>query len=230
MTVEASRCRSRPALTRATSCSTPAQSIVKAYDGMGVKANFDFRTAVYINNGAYVPGQSVAAAQIRGNSGEHLCRRDRGQSKGPLFSAFVIDGDSAYTIKNPIIRMTGNGKNDFFGYGASVRAGGQSKVTIDGARIDNTGAVRTAIWVGDHADVTVNHAEIDVQNGTLPSDYGWKWTNGGPSGNGDVMMEVPWMLGLRATIAPRLLWATALLPITTPTSRPRHGERCPPTL
>src|SRR5208283_3499220 len=48
---------------------TLAESIVKAYDGMGTKANFDFRTAVYINNGAYIPGQSVAAAQIGGTPG-----------------------------------------------------------------------------------------------------------------------------------------------------------------
>ncbi len=175
---------------------TPAKSISMSYEGMGAKNNYDFRTAVYVNNGAYVPEQSIAAAALGGKVTNSSAEGVRVTSDGPLFAAFIVDGDSTYAIRNPVIRMTGNGTNDFFGYGASIRAGGRSKVTIDGARIDSTGAVRTAIWVGDNADVTVNNAEIEVHNGTLPANYGWSWTTG-PTGNGVVMMEVPWMLGLR---------------------------------
>jgi hypothetical protein len=82
--------------------------------------------------------------------------------------------------------------------------GGTSDVKINNATVRNEGAVRSAVWVGDDAEVVVNNADIEVRNGVLAEDYGWSWVNG-PDGSGVVMMEVPWMLGIvgnnRATLA-----------------------------
>ena len=176
---------------------TPARDIDVAFDGMGTKQLYKYRAAVYVNDGAYAPSQSVAAAVTGGRVGDGAAENLHIASVGERFTGIMVAGNSSYAIRNPVIELTGNGQNDFNGVGAGIRAGGHSKVTIDNARIRNAGAVRTAIWVGENADVTINNADIEVRDGTLPASYGWSWVKGGGGTSGDVMMEVPWMLGLR---------------------------------
>jgi hypothetical protein len=204
MTVDGVERALKPGAYRGNIVLTPAQDIVIPYDGMGTKQNYKYRAAILIDNGAFVPAKSVSAAVTGGSVTNTAADNVKITSVGELFNGIVINGDSTYKISKPVINLIGNGKNDFAGYGAAIRAGGSSKVTIDDARIDDTGAVRTAIWVGDHSVATINNADIEVHNGVLPKDYGWSWAKGGPTGNGDVMMQVPWMLGLlgnnRATI------------------------------
>jgi len=116
-------------------------------------------------------------------------------SNAEKFNGIIVGGKSNYTINNPTIRLTGNGKNDFAGLGAAIRVGGKSRVTVNHANILNIGAVRGAIWVGDDAEIIVNDSEIETRSGVLPKDYGWSFVKG-PDGTGTVMMEVPWMLGI----------------------------------
>ena len=184
---------------------TPAKSIVYQYNGMGVKQDYHYRTAVYVKDGHYIPEKSVAAAVVGGEVTDRAASSLSISSVGDEFMGILVDGDSQYHIESPVISMKGNGVNDFNGFGASIRVAGTSKVTIDNAKISNEGVVRTAIWFGDQTEGTVNNAQIEVKNGTLPEDYGWSWVNGGSNGSGDVMREVPWMLGIvgnnRATMA-----------------------------
>jgi hypothetical protein len=184
---------------------TVADENLLAYDGMGTKQDYKYRAAVVIDNGSYLAAKSVPAAVVGGTVTNTEADNIKVTSVGPIFGGVEVTGKSNYVLKNPVFQMTGNGKNDFAGYGATIHVGGSANVTVDGAKINNTGAVRTAIWAGDNATLVVNNADIEVHNGTLPKDYGWSWAHGGPSGNGDVMMEVPWMLGLvgnnRATLA-----------------------------
>ena len=175
---------------------TPSTAIYKTYSGEGITATYEFRTAVYVNNGSYMESYSVPSAAKGGAVDARSADGVNVTSAAPLFSAFLIDGNSAFTINRPVIHMTGNGKNDFFGYGASIRVGDKSQVTINGAKIDNSGAVRTAIWVGDNANVTVNDSEIEAHEGVVPKDYGWSWATG-ESRKGAVLMEAPWMLGVK---------------------------------
>ena len=184
---------------------TAAEENLLPYNGMGVNQKYNYRAAVVIDNGSYVAAKSVPAAVMGGSVTNTEADNIKVTSVGPIFGGVEVIGKSNYVIKNPVFQMTGNGKNDFAGYGATIHVGGSANVTVDGAKINNTGAVRTAVWAGDNATVTVNNADIEVHNGTLPKDYGWSWAHGGPTGNGDVMMEVPWMLGItgnnRATLA-----------------------------
>jgi hypothetical protein len=175
---------------------TPADDIDIVFDGMGTRQTYKYRTAIFVSNGAYLPGQSVAAAATGGSVTSKGADGVNINSLGANFNGIVIAGDSHYTIRNARIGLHGNGSNDFNGRGAAIRVGGSSNVTIDHAHITSTGAVRTAIWVGEHGVATINDSEIEVHDGTLPPDYGWSWTKPG-STNGDVMMEVPWMLGVR---------------------------------
>jgi hypothetical protein len=149
----------------------------------------DWRTAVYVEDGAYVADKSVAAAWGGGTVNDSTATDLDLTSVGENFNGIVVTGDSTYTIENPDISFTGNGGNDFSGYGAAIVSKGNSNVTVNNAHIVNTGVVRTSIFAGGASTMTVNDSYIEVHNGTLPSDYVTNTTLG-------KMKEVPWMLGL----------------------------------
>ena len=182
---------------------TPAKDLVIHFDEMNMTSDFKYRQAIYVNDGAYQPEQSVASAVKSGKITDRSADNVSITSNAEKFNGIIVGGNSNYTIDNPTIRLTGNGKNDFAGLGAAIRVGGTSHVTVNHANILNTGAVRGAIWVGDDAEIVVNDSEIETRSGVLPKDYGWSFVKG-PDGSGTVMMEVPWMLGIvgnnRATI------------------------------
>jgi hypothetical protein len=100
-----------------------------------------------------------------------------------------VTGDSTYTIINPKIDFTGNGRNDFAGFGAAIMTAGNSNVTINNAKIVTRGAVRTALWTGGKSTTTVNNADIETFSGTLPADYKFSIAPG-------PMMEIPYGLGM----------------------------------
>ena len=174
---------------------TPTQPIPIRFDDMGAHRTDQLRAALYVDDGAYVPSQSVAAAVTGGAVSDARAQGIAISSVGPIFNGVVVQGHSTYVIDDATIRLSGYGRNDFDGFGAAIRIGGYSRVTLNRVHIDDTGAVRTAIWVGDHAVATINDSDIEVHDGPLPADYGWSWLH--PQTSTDVMMAVPWMLGLR---------------------------------
>ena len=166
---------------------TPTENITKD--------NYNFRTAVYIENGKYVAGKSVTAAVAAGTVTDTSATDVRITSVGEKFNGIMVTGDtkSSYSINNPVISLTGNGANDFVGYGAAIMTDGKAEVTIENARINNTGAVRTAVWVGGDSITKVNNSYIEVHDGTLPAGYEFSVAPG-------KMMEVPWMLGTKGNL------------------------------
>jgi hypothetical protein len=155
---------------------------------------YQFRTAVYVNDGKYMPEKSVAASVGGGTVNDASASDVKITSVGDKFNGIIVTGDSRYTVNNPVINMTGNGGNDFAGFGAAIMTDGKAEVTIENARIRTTGAVRPAIWVGGNSTVTINNSDIETHSGTLPSDYSFSWVKGS-MGKGGFFMEVPWMLG-----------------------------------
>jgi hypothetical protein len=166
---------------------------------------YQFRTGIYVSDGKYVPEKSVAASVSVGTVSDTSANDIKITSVGDNFNGIIVTGEnkSSYSIINPVINMTGNGRNDFAGFGAAIKTDGKAEVTIDNARINNTGAVRPAIWVGGDSITKINNADIETHSGTLPSDYSFSWVKGSMAA-GDNFMEVPWMLGCvgntRATI------------------------------
>lgn len=153
-----------------------------------------FRAAAYVQDGALVPAKSVMAAlSPQAVVGEGLLSNAAITSHGERFNGIVVAGRGAYRIDHPVIDFTGNGGNDFAGFGAGIMATDNADVTIDRPIIRTTGAIRTALFVGGNATVHVNDAEIEVRNGTLPPDYKFTVDMG-------KMMEVPWMLGLSGNV------------------------------
>ena len=166
---------------------------------------YKFRTGIYVSDGKYVPEKSVAASVVGGTVTDASANDVKITSVGDNFNGIIVTGDnkSSYSIINPVIKMTGNGRNDFAGFGAGIKTDGKAEVTIENARINNTGAVRPAIWVGGSSITKINNADIETHSGKLPGDYSFSWVKGSMAA-GDNFMEVPWMLGCvgntRATI------------------------------
>jgi hypothetical protein len=150
-----------------------------------------WRTAVYVEDGAYVPVKSVEAAWGGGTVTDTTAMDLSITSVGENFNGFVITGDSdySYTIEDPIINFTGNGGNDFSGHGAAIVSKGSADVTVNNANIVTTGVVRTTVFVGGDSTMRVNDSYLEVNNGTLPANYVTNTSLG-------EMKEVPWMLGL----------------------------------
>lgn len=148
-----------------------------------------FRTGVYVNDGAYVPGKSVAAIVKSGSVSSSSADNVVIRSLEEKFNGLIVDGASTYAINSPHIRLIGNGGNDFAGYGAGIVSKGTSNVTVNRAKIYTKGVVRTAVFAGGSSTMTVKNSSIEAYGGTLPSDYEWSVATG-------KMMEAPWMLGI----------------------------------
>jgi hypothetical protein len=148
-----------------------------------------WRTAVYVEDGVYDSERSVEAAWISGTVTDSSATGLELASVGENFNGIVVLGNSSYTIDEPVITFTGNGGNDFSGYGAAIVSKGSSDVTVNNATIINEGCIRTAVFAGGSSTMTVTESVIEVYNGTLPSDYETNTDMG-------EMMEVPWQLGL----------------------------------
>jgi len=152
---------------------------------------YKFKTAVYVENGKYVPDKSVAAIRGNGKVTDNSADDLNINSKEEKFNGIIVKSDTkaSYTINNPVITFAGNGGNDFAGYGAAIMCSGKSEVTINKARIVTDGAIRTAVFVDGESILHVNDSEIQVDNGILPADYTFTIIPG-------KMMEVPFPLGI----------------------------------
>lgn len=170
---------------------TPTEEIKVAWDSMGATDTYYYRTALYVDDGRVIPEKSVLSAVNGGKVTDVSAKNIKIRSVGKEFNGIMVTGDSIFTLHKPKINFTGNGGNDFAGFGAAIMTEGNADVVIDRAEIITSGVVRTAVWAGGNSTVEVNEAYIETHNGILPDDY-----SGGPFGGGGVMMEVPWMLGI----------------------------------
>jgi hypothetical protein len=167
-----------------------------------------FRTAVYVEDGTYVADKSVASALVGGDVSDTGVSGGTITSVGEKFNGIMAtssaDNTDAYDfdIRDVTIDFTGNGGNDFAGFGAAIFSSGYANVNVDNATITTNGAVRTAVFAGGNSTMSVNNSSIEVSNGTLPEDYVWNVNLG-------EMMEVPWMLGLTGNVRATNLVANA---------------------
>jgi hypothetical protein len=170
---------------------TPVENIVVDFGGMGASEKYNYKAAIDVENGKYIPAKSVAAAVVGGTVTDTAATNVKITSVGENFNGIIVRGDEkvAYSIVSPVIDFTGNGGNDFAGYGAAIMSGGKAEVNVEKAKIVTRGAVRTAVFVGDDSTMRVKDTDIEVYNGTLPANYEFSVMPG-------KMMEVPWMLGL----------------------------------
>ncbi|NUO40772.1 MAG: hypothetical protein HOV82_01920 [Streptomyces sp.] len=168
-------------------------TVAEANDITYETLTFPFRQAVYVDAEGVDRGRSVLTAVQGGKLTDTLAKSVSITSTGECFDGVFVQ-DAAYTLRNPTISLTGNGRCDFAGYGAAVVGDGSgTKLVVDGARIDTKGVVRTTVIANDGANVVVKNSRLRARNGVLPADY--QATVETP-----YMQSVPWMLGLDGNV------------------------------
>jgi hypothetical protein len=153
-----------------------------------VKNNYILRAAAYISDNKPVAEKSVSKAVISGKIDKKSADNIVIDSQNDYFNGIIVDGNTVYTITNPSINLNGHGGDDFAGYGAGIMATGDSNVVVENAKINTTGAIRTAIWAGGNALLLVKNSEILASDGdNVDFPFG-------------MMNEVPWILGLKGNL------------------------------
>jgi hypothetical protein len=170
---------------------TVADQYPVSFAGMGGAAGrvHQFRQAIYLDQSGLVAGKSVTAA-----AGHYVLNRGvlNGvtiKSAGANFNGIVVAGGT-YTLKGARIDFTGNGGNDFAGFGAAILAVGKdATLIVDGATVRTRGVIRTAAVADKSSNLIVKNSDFQVRDGILPAGYRSNVTPGD-------MWDVPWMLGL----------------------------------
>lgn len=156
-----------------------------------IVGDYNFRQAIYVGKDGYDEDKSVAGlavGTVGKNSAENVkIRSSETDPRGKYAVNGIFVSGGTYTVKNAEIELNGNGCNDFVGYGAALMASGGTLV-VDGAKVTNEGAVRTAAVVDKGGKLIVKNSELSVSDGDLPTDYVPTFTPG-------EMMECPWMTG-----------------------------------
>jgi hypothetical protein len=154
---------------------------------------YPFRQAIYADSTGLVSGYSVLAAAVGGRITNAGAEGVRIASTGECFDGVFVNGGS-YALDRAVINLIGNGRCDFVGYGAALVANNAgTTVVVDGARISNTGCVRTAAICDNGATLVVKNSSLSVRNGVLPADYV-------PTVNLDTMESAPWMLSIDGNV------------------------------
>jgi len=160
----------------------------------GVKKSvYNFRQALLVNNGKIVDDASVTEAITGGSYDATKADGVTVTSDGEHFNGIYVTGNSKYDINKSTLKATGDGGDDFSGWGAAVMADENTNVNIKDTVIDTAGTIRTAIWVGGNSKTTVDNSLIYAQETT--DDY-QTYTNLVPA----MMKRVPFALGMEGTI------------------------------
>ncbi|MFT4212463.1 MAG: Ig-like domain-containing protein [Microbacterium sp.] len=153
---------------------------------------FPLRQALEVDASGVVEDGSVTQAITGGSYDDDSADGVTITSTGDGLAGIDVEGGE-YAINDPTIAFDGNGRLDFAGIGAGIRvANSGTSVRVDGADIDNTGAVRSGIVVTDGATAVVKDSTIATADGVLPDDYTLS-----PPPN---MRAVPWALGLTGNV------------------------------
>jgi len=199
MTVDGTETAVNPGEYKGKIVMTVAEDIVVNKESFGTKSKYSFRAAIDVEDGSVVEKRSVKAAVMGGKVTNTSAKDVKITSTGDNFNGIFIRTSESnktpfpYLIENPKINFTGNGGDDFAGYGAAIAASGYADVTVNKAEIITDGVIRSAAFVGGNATLRVNDSFIHTGSpAKLP-----KVVTG--------MMEVPWMLGLAGTCRSTML-------------------------
>jgi len=161
---------------------TVADSFFMPPSGLGrmMKAK-EFRAAIYMEDGKYVPERSVPAIVQGGKVTDKAIVGVSISGCDDSFNGIIVTGKSDYTIDKVKIDFEGEGANDFIGLGAGIICAGNSKVTINDSTIKLNGVTRCAVDVCANSVATFNNCRIS--NDSPPT----------------ARMYPTWMFGLRGS-------------------------------
>ena len=149
----------------------------------------EFRQAAYIDGTGLAEDKSVLAAVQGGTVSNDAADGITVVSQGEAFNGVYVAGGE-YVIRNSEFDFTGDGGNDFAGFGSAVMATGEgTRLTLEDSHIHTEGVVRTTLTPANGANVIVKNSVLEANDGVLPEDYV-------PNTSLGYMKSVPWMLGL----------------------------------
>lgn len=153
----------------------------------------NFRQALYLDANGVVPSKSVVAAAGPYTLKDGVLSGAQVRSVGENFNGIVVAG-GRYTLKDVQLDFTGNGGNDFAGFGAGIMSDGKdTTLVLDGAKVATHGAVRTTVICNGGSNLIVKNSDISSKTGVLPVDY---VSNVMPG----EMKDAPWMLGIQGNV------------------------------
>jgi LysM repeat protein len=122
------------------------------------QAEYNFRQALLVTDDGINQDASVTDA-ISGTYDAASAKDVTVNSNGAFFNGIYINGAN-YAIDGLTMNMTGDGGDDFQGWGAGVMTDDDADVTINNARINTAGVIRTAVWAGGNSNLTVTNSVI----------------------------------------------------------------------
>jgi len=151
-----------------------------------------FRMGLYVEDGAIIPGKSVESTLVNVDYSASHATGGSITSTGDNFNGIVIGGatgtaSSPYMVYDMTMSFTGNGGNDFAGYGAALMSTGTSYVTAEKLNITTDGCIRPAIWAGGTSVMTVKDSTIVTGSATAAEEAVVVVP---------MMKEMPWLLGI----------------------------------
>lgn len=159
--------------------------------GMGAPADVKYVAGVHIVDGRYDAASSMPSLVKATRVGDTVIdgltiTSDRGDLNGVL-----VQGDqSAVTLSNARMKLSGIGKDEFAGVGSGAMVT-QGVLVLRHVSIETSGAIRTALVANDHAIMKVFDSDLLAHGGPLPATY---VRHIGPG-----MMEAPPPLGISGT-------------------------------
>lgn len=165
------------------------------YGGRTTSKNYNFRQGIYAGKNGYDESKSLTGLVTAGTVGKTSAEGVKiGSDEKDLKAKSIVNGiyveGGTYTVKDATIELNGNGSNDFVGYGAALMASNGGTLVVDGATVNNQGAMRTAGVVDKGGKLIVKNSTLTVKDGQLPADYVPTYAAG-------EMLECPWMTGSR---------------------------------
>ncbi len=170
---------------------TACDEFIRSSLRFGEETVSSFHAGVCINDGKVLENSSVFPIVNHGDISDKETVHAKIESREWDFNGFYITGKSEYRIADTDIHLYGDGTDDFVGMGAAISAAGESKVTIDNCNVKTEGIGRGTLFVGEHAEVTMNDCTFStVSHVPTPEEMeaGAKLQR---------MMEPPWAIGLR---------------------------------
>ena len=120
----------------------------------------EFRTAILIQDGKYVPEKSVAAVVQGGKVTDKSATGITLMGTEDNFNGIVVTGNSEYTVDGLKIDFEGEGDNDFIGYGSGIACFGNSKVTVNNSEINFRGVTRATVHCAGNSVTTFNNCSF----------------------------------------------------------------------
>jgi hypothetical protein len=129
----------------------------------------EYRAAIFVNDGKYIPEKSVQAIARNGKVSDSAAVGVSIMSCEDSFNGIIVTGNSEYTVEGAKIYFEGMSHNDFAGEGPAIYCGGDSKVTVNNSTLEFSGVTRAAVMVCGNGVATFNNCRIS--NDSPVTDY-----------------------------------------------------------